>query len=403
MIAARVLEDHGLDPIIIEAGDRLGGRLRTDTIDNHILDHGFQVLLNAYPATNKYLDMEALQLQEFLPGSVVFSQGRSSVLGDASRNSDLLWPTLRSDAGSLYDKWKVWQLSREIKNKSLEAIFSSPETTTLEYLKSKGFSKRIIEQFFKPFYSGIFLENELRTSSRMFEFVFKMFSEGGAALPKEGIEAIPRQLESKLKRTAIHLNKAVAELREHDIILKSGEAIARDYVINATNDPLLHDPNAQHTFQREWKSCQTLYFRSDQRQIEQSMIGLVANPEALINNICYPTALFPHPKGEQLLSVTIVKQHGLSEKELLACVVDELRDECGISHELEFLALYDIPQALPELNDLRYDLEVGSTRQDDRTFLTGDTMLNASLNGAMLAGERAALDLLDALQERELR
>ena len=66
LIAARVLEDHGLDPIIIEAGDRLGGRLRTDTIDNHILDHGFQVLLNAYPATNKYLDMEALQLQEFL-------------------------------------------------------------------------------------------------------------------------------------------------------------------------------------------------------------------------------------------------------------------------------------------------------------------------------------------------
>jgi hypothetical protein len=69
---------------------------------------------------------------------------------------------------------------------------------------------------------------------------------------------------------------------------------------------------------------------------------------------------------------------------------------------LEFLALYDIPQALPELNDLKYDLEVGSTRQDDHTFLTGDTMLNASLNGAMLAGERAALDLLDALQEREM-
>jgi protoporphyrinogen oxidase len=402
LIAASVLEDHGLDPVILEAGDRLGGRLRTDKADGHLLDHGFQVLLTAYPAANKYLDMAGLQLKEFLPGSVVFSKGKSSVLGDASRNSDLLWPTLRSDAASPYDKWKVWQLSREMKRKSLEAIFCDKEKTTLKYLQDKGFSDRIIEQFFRPFYSGIFLENELRTSSRMFEFVFKMFAEGGAALPKDGIEAIPRELEGKLKRTSIHLNKGVAEIREHDIILNSGEAIAREYVINATNDPLLHDPNAKHTFQRQWKSCQTLYFKSDQRQIEQAMIGLVANPETFVNNICYPTALFPHPKGEQLLSVTIVKEHGLSGKELVARVVDELKDECGISHELEFLALYDIPQALPELNDLKYDLEVGSTRQDDHTFLTGDTMLNASLNGAMLAGERAALDLLDALQEREM-
>ena len=41
--------------------------------------------------------------------------------------------------------------------------------------------------------TGIFLENELKTSSRMFEFVFKMFSEGDTAIPGRGMGMIPKQ------------------------------------------------------------------------------------------------------------------------------------------------------------------------------------------------------------------
>ena len=82
LIAARVLEDHGYSPSVIEATDRVGGRLKTDVIDGYQLDHGFQVLLTAYPAAQKYLDYEALDLQRFLPGASIFKNGAQKIIGD---------------------------------------------------------------------------------------------------------------------------------------------------------------------------------------------------------------------------------------------------------------------------------------------------------------------------------
>ena len=76
--------------------------------------------------------------------------------------------------------------------KTVEAIFQSPEQKTIDYLHQFGFSSKIIHYFFRPFFSGIFLENDLHSSSRMFEFVFKMFGEGLALMPKGGIEDIKK-------------------------------------------------------------------------------------------------------------------------------------------------------------------------------------------------------------------
>jgi hypothetical protein len=55
----------------------------------------------------------------------------------------------------------------------------------------------MIDRFFKPF-SRNFLENNLETPNRMFDFVMKMFSEGDAALPALGMEEIPKQLANQL-------------------------------------------------------------------------------------------------------------------------------------------------------------------------------------------------------------
>ena len=80
LIAATVLEQHGFLPTIIEASDRLGGRVKTDIIDGYSLDRGFQVLLTAYPAAKKYLDFDALSLQEFLPGAAIFKNGKQKII-----------------------------------------------------------------------------------------------------------------------------------------------------------------------------------------------------------------------------------------------------------------------------------------------------------------------------------
>ena len=71
LVAAQVLENKGYHPIILEASDRAGGRVKTDIKKGFQLDHGFQVLLSSYPAAQKYLDFKALKLQKLKPGAVI--------------------------------------------------------------------------------------------------------------------------------------------------------------------------------------------------------------------------------------------------------------------------------------------------------------------------------------------
>jgi phytoene dehydrogenase-like protein len=47
--AARQLAIHGLDVIVLESSDDVGGRVRTDRFDGLQLDRGFQLFNPAYP------------------------------------------------------------------------------------------------------------------------------------------------------------------------------------------------------------------------------------------------------------------------------------------------------------------------------------------------------------------
>ena len=393
LIAARVLEEQGLSATIIEATDRLGGRVKTDVVDGYSLDHGFQVLLTAYPAAKKYLDFDALELQEFLPGSAIFKNGKQKIIGDPLRNLSLLLPTLFSGIGTVNDKVKILALNRRLKKKSIQNIFAEKEQTTRVYLENIGFSEAIITNFFTPFFSGIFLENKLETSSRMFEFVYKMFGEGNAALPKDGIQAIPKQLFEKLKNTTCVFNTKVKSVENGNIKLESGETLKSNFTIIATQaSGLVSNLKNQATL---WKSCDTLYFEVAKREIRKPLIGLIAAPNALINNIFYHTSLQTSATAtKELLSVTVVNRQNLTNKQLVAKVQKELKELCNID-SCTFIKQYNIPMALPKLQDIQYEMLPSETRLTETIFLAGDTQLNGSLNAAMIAGERAALEVIN--------
>ena len=86
LIAAQVLENYGFAPIVLEASDRVGGRVKTDLVNGYLLDHGFQVLLSNYPAAKKYLNYKELELQEFKSGAAIFVNGKQKVIGDPLRD-----------------------------------------------------------------------------------------------------------------------------------------------------------------------------------------------------------------------------------------------------------------------------------------------------------------------------
>ncbi|MGC1515755.1 MAG: NAD(P)/FAD-dependent oxidoreductase, partial [Maribacter sp.] len=397
LIAALTLEKAGYSPHIYEASDRVGGRVKTDIVDGYQLDHGFQVLLDAYPMAQKYLDYSALDLQKFLPGARIFHQGISTTLGDPLRSLTLLIPTLLSSIGSFKDKVNILKLNLRLQKKSMPAIFEEPETTTLVYLESLGFSEEIIDRFFKPFFSGIFLEPDLATSSRMFEFVYKMFGAGLAVLPKAGIGAIPEQLKSKLGSTKIHLNTLVETCTDERLQFANGKLEFPEYTIIATDaSPLV--PNLRKQ-QLHWHSSDTLYFTVNKDKNIKPLIGLISDADALINNFFYPTSLgMEHRGNHDLLSVTVVKKHTLSEYELIQQVKKDLADYANITTE-RYLSHYEIKKALPKLNDIQCSIMPTETRLMQRTFLAGDYLLNGSLNAAMTSGEMAAKGVLEAIEK----
>ena len=394
LIAARVLEKKGFNPIILEASERVGGRIKTDIIKGYQLDHGFQVLLTAYPAVKKYLDYDALELQFFLPGASIFKAHTQSIIGDPLRDISLLISTLFSGIGSISDKFKILKLNQKIKKKSLTAIFSEKEQTTISYLREFGFSKEILNDFFIPFFSGIFLENQLETSSRMFEFVYKMFGEGHAAIPKSGMEAIPKQLLNNLKNTTFHYNTEVANVKERQITLKNGNTLESDFtILTIPANSLVSNLKKQSI---EWRSCLTLYFETTTRVINKPLIGLIAKPGSLVNNIVYNSSLSSVTKpAHELLCVTVIDDQNLSDNKLVTAVEDELKVLCDITI-IRFIKQYRITKALPKLENLKYEMKPSEMQLSKSLFVAGDTQLNASFNAAMISGEQAALAVIKA-------
>jgi len=395
LIAAKVLEDNGYSCTIIEATDRVGGRVKTDIVHGYQLDHGFQVLLTAYPAARKHLDFEALNLQRFLPGASIFINNEQKIIGDPLKDKSLLFSTLFSGIGNFSDKLKILKLNRKLKHKQLADIFSDEEQSTDTYLRRFGFSNEMITDFFKPFFSGIFLETELATSSRMFEFVYKMFGEGYAAIPKGGIEAIPKQLSQLLKTTKFRFNTRVKSIKDQEIILQDQSKLKSDFTIVATEPSKLIPGLVKDAV--KWKSCRTLYFETDYKVIMKRLIGLIPQTGAIINNIFYHTSLDSESKSDkELISVTVINDQGLANDQLIDRVKKELKEICGVNNA-EFIKAYDIGKALPSLNNLKYDITSNDTKVSDCIFLAGDVQLNGSLNAAIISGERSAYGVIETI------
>ena len=398
LTAAKVLEEKGFYPVVLEATDRVGGRVKTDVINGHQMDHGFQVLLTGYPAAQRYLNYEKLNLQKIAPGAAIFKNKKQKIIGDPLRDLFFLLPTLFSGIGNFQDKIKILQLNAELKKKSLLAIFSTPSEKTSTYLTKFGFSEGMISNFFKPFFSGIFLETKLETSSSMFEFVYKMFGEGYATIPKSGMEAIPKQLLKQLKKTTFKYNTKVAEVNEGEIVLEDQTKIKSHYTLIATQaNRLLPHLNRQSI---SWKSCVNFYFETDKRTIKKPLIGLIAKQSSLVNNIFYTTSIATKTRAKkELLSVTVIDTQNLSKETLLKQVKKELKELCGIDAG-QLIKQYTIPMALPNLANLTHELDPIDTQVGNTLFVAGDTLLNASLNAAFIAGEMAALRLAKVASKR---
>ncbi len=394
LVCALELTRLGFSVHVLEASDGVGGRVRTDVVDGFRLDRGFQVLLTAYPEARRWLSYDGLSLHTFEPGAMVQFEGKSHRIADPLRRPLQALSSAFAPIGTLNDKLLIARLREELVHSDIDEVLTSPEISTLEALRVYGFSEQIIERFFRPFLGGIFLDPDLATSSRMFRFVFRMFSLGQAALPADGMQAIPQQLASALPDGSIQLNAPVESITGHSVRLKNGEELHAPAIVVAC-DPVSAERLLSSTdagVRTAMRGVYCIYFAAEQVPIDEPYLVLNGDGSGPINNLCVPSVVAPNyaPPGAHLVSVTVLKP-AINNDAMLQQVREQLTRWFGPeAQSWQHLRTYHIPQALPDQALSHGGVHMSPVRVEKGLYVCGDHRRTASLNGAMNAGRRAA-------------
>lgn len=392
LTAAKLVKQKGKKVLLIDAADGVGGRVRTDYKEGFLLDRGFQVLLTSYPTVQKILDYQKLDLKCFKPGAVIHKGNKKYQIADPLRDLQLLFTTLLSPVGNFKDKMLLLRLKIKLKFTAVDEIFSRKETSTQHYLQNFGFSNKVIENFFRPFFSGIFLEQGLTTSSRLFEFLFKMFSEGAAAVPANGMGKITEQLAEDLLDEELLLNEEVTSIDKTSVTTKSGQTFTAKAIILATDAP--HLPVSKPQLPKA-KKAMTLYFSAPFIKEPNERIALNANQGQHIRNIAIMDHISPAyaPKGKSLVAVSLNTDIPTQKEQIEQQIRTELVNWYPELDAWKLLAIYDIPYALPNNESVKYTTTAADVQLHKHCYVCGDHLLYGSINAAMDSA-KLAVDMM---------
>ena len=372
--------------LLVERNNRVGGRLGSFKENGYIYDLGFQVYNTAYEVTNSLLDMDSVNLNYFKPGAVIHDGTNFQIISDPLRDIKQVFGTLFSDISTLGDKIRILKLKSSLKGYEINKD-DSQDRTTHQFLLEMGFSERMIEMFFRPFFSGIFLENKLETSSKFFKYVFSMFNSGLASLPEKGMQSIPDNLLKKIEGKNVLLEKKVVEIGEQkDVIFDDGKKLhANNIVLTGESRGLVDEPIGQYNATR------TLYLSSRICPERYEYIHLYPCDD-LINNVAIPTGISSSysENGDHIFSVT-VSNNKISENDLIEGVMKRLKDYYGGDKgDYKFLKCIEIKQGT--LRQLPGYFE-RQTPQNGDVIISGEHQTNGSIEGAIISGIEAANSL----------
>jgi len=395
LTCAKYLNEKGYNFMLLEGSDALGGRVRTDKVDGFLLDRGFQILLTNYPEAKKILNYNNLDLKYFGSGALIKAEKGFMKMENPFQNKMAYLTMAFSSVGTLSDKLKIRKFANELSEIPDDEFFNMEATDTLTFLRNYGWSEKMINNFFKPFYGGVFLENDLVTSSNFFQFTFKQFFKGDAAIPAKGIQAIPEQIAEMLPSNCIRKNARVKGFEGNQIYLEGGEVINAGRIVVAT-DPKSSDKLLGETNERTYNITTCTYFSAEISPLKgQKFIALNPNRRGAVHNICVPSDISSHygNAGKSLISVSTQGLDKLDERNLTNKIKLELFDWFGPSVNVwKHLKTYHIPESLVQYG-------AASKRQNsklgDNLYRCGDYLAYPSLNAAMQTGREVAQMIME--------
>jgi phytoene dehydrogenase-like protein len=403
LACANRLQQAGLDWLLLESEEHPGGRVATEvTPEGFRLDRGFQVLLDSYPTARHLLDLPSLQPRYFDSGALMIGEDWEERLLNPLRHPEGLLPALSGRSFTLREKallamYAAFQILR-----SDEGLLGH-ETgrSAMEELRRLGLDGAVLDKFLRPFFAGVFLDNDLGTDSSVFRYDLKKFALGRAMLPAKGMGEIPRQLASRLPWSCQCYGAPVASLEMSGgkvsvVRLASGDRIECSALVLATGEPatrsLLGLPPEGG---RSWSEVTTLYFTGEDPLYEGALLVLPEGKDHLVRHFTDLTNTAPEyaPPGRLLLSATILKSHELDQAGLIRHAREEIAAIFPAFAGWEFLKEVRVRHALPSQRSGFSALQL-SRRQGANLWLAGDQVAHASIESAMASGLHAADEVI---------
>ncbi|MFC0099175.1 NAD(P)/FAD-dependent oxidoreductase [Micromonospora marina] len=394
LAAARRLHRAGVPWRLLEAGDRLGGRVATDRVDGFLLDRGFQVLNTAYPRLSGLVDVGTLGLGWFTSGVLVRRGDRLERLVNPLREPTGAPGTLTAGIGSLTDRLRFAALAAGYATAPVGRLLGTPETSAEKALRRAGLSDAIIEELLRPFLSGVLLDRELATSSHVLAVIMRSFARGRIGLPADGMQALPKALAAPLPAELIELNTPVTEVAPGRVRTPSGEIACRAVVVAV-------DPPAAATLlpgldRVRMHAYTTYYHRTGTAPLDEPILLLDGDRRELVANTVVISRAAPTyaPDGQHLVATSVVGPQAPPEP-VIRRELDRLygRSTADWTHLTTVTVPDALPAAPPPQGRLRKPVALG-----DGLYVAGDHRDSPSIQGALASGWRTVGEVLAALR-----
>ena len=398
LACARRLMDRGVDVVVLESSDRVGGRLGSVRVEGIGCELGFQVSMSNYHRLESLVPRSVLPRHPFTSGAVVIEgHGRIRVVDPRRAPIASLEPLLRGLAG-LRDLRAVARCRRL-------AVRPDPayeHRSTAELLDELGFSTRFRESFLRPFFGGVLLDLELGAPAARFLAAFHRFAHGRAELPRGGMQSLADELARPLGGR-IRLETPVNRVEDRVVHLADGGTLSARSIVLAVPRPasrillgLDEDPSDR------WFGTTAVHFATRGPLPIEPIIHLNGTGTGLVNLACCPSIVAPGITRTEEHSVLVSLRRGPvapsgstsgGSRHDLEAIRDEAAGLLGVPADTwRHLLTTDVPHALPATGD-RHE----PTPRPDSVSCVGDFYGIPSIEDAVASG----LALADRLAPRE--